>query len=508
MPRGRLFRAALALGLAGSAIAAPAASAQLDEVNTKRLRDAVTINGMMAHERALQSIANMNGGTRASGTPGYDASVAYVKGRLERAGYDVTEQEFEFPFFRDLADPTLTVGATEYETATFQFSGSGTVTGTVIPALDNIVPIDPASPPSTSNAGCEAADFEAPGDAPAIALIQRGTCTFEQKAANAQAAGYDAVIIFNEGQPGRTDLMAGTLGRIFTIPVIGLSYADGAALNEAAEAGDVTATVTTSTESDPNALTKNLIATSDRGNADEQVIVGAHLDSVVEGPGINDNGSGTSQNLEIAEEMSELGITPRRQLKFAFWGAEESGLLGSEHYVGNLAPDEVGQIYANLNFDMTASPNYVRFVYDGDGSDTPVAGPPGSGEIESLFTEYYASQGLASDPTEFSGRSDYGPFIAVGIPAGGLFSGAEVIKTAEQAAVYGGTAGIAYDPCYHQACDTIDNVNTKALGEFADAAAHATMTMVRSRSGLFEDGSRVARKKVRVNAKSGPNAVK
>jgi Zn-dependent M28 family amino/carboxypeptidase len=183
------------------------------------------------------------------------------------------------------------------------------------------------------------------------------------------------VIIFNEGQPGRTALTTGTLGRIFTIPVIGLSYADGAALHQQATAGPVTATVTTSTESDPNAVTKNVIATSDRGNADEKVIVGAHLDSVVEGPGINDNGSGTSQNLEIAEEISALDIRPRRQLVFAFWGAEESGVLGSEHYVESLSPDEVGRIYANLNFDMTASPNYVRFVYDGDGSDTPVAGP-------------------------------------------------------------------------------------------------------------------------------------
>jgi len=183
------------------------------------------------------------------------------------------------------------------------------------------------------------------------------------------------VIIFNEGQEGRTVLLDGTLGRPFTVPVIGLSFADGAALQAAATAGPVTATVSTSTESVLAATTTNVIATSDRGDEDEQVIVGAHLDSVVEGPGINDNGSGTSQNLEIAEEMAELNIRPRRQLKFAFWGAEESGLLGSEHYVDQLGPAGIGQVYANLNFDMTGLPNYVRFVYDGDGSDTPLAGP-------------------------------------------------------------------------------------------------------------------------------------
>ena len=231
---------------------------------------------------------------------------------------------------------------------------------------------------------------------------------------------------------------------------------------------------------------------------------------MVEGPGINDNGSGTSQNLEIAEEMSELGIKPRRQVKFAFWGAEESGLLGSEHWVENLTPSQVGQIYANLNFDMTGSPNFVRFVYDGDGSDTPDtgAGPAGSGQIEALFNDYFASQGLATEPTAFDGRSDYGPFIATGIPAGGLFSGAEGVKTEEQAAIYGGTAGLAYDPCYHQACDTINNLSTTVLGQFADASAHATLTLARSKSGFFEDGSRVASRSLKVKAQTGDTAVK
>jgi Zn-dependent M28 family amino/carboxypeptidase len=118
-----------------------------------------------------------------------------------------------------------------------------------------------------------------------------------------------------------------------------------------------------------------------------------------------------------------------------------------------------------------------------------VEGPAGSGQIESVFTDYFASQGLESAPTQFSGRSDYGPFIAVGIPAGGLFSGAEGVKTEEEAAIYGGTAGEAYDPCYHEACDDFDNISTKALSEMGDAAAHATWTLARSRSGFFEDGS-------------------
>ena len=135
---------------------------------------------------------------------------------------------------------------------------------------------------------------------------------------------------------------------------------------------------------------------------------------------------------------------------------------------------------------MLGSPNFVRFVYDGDGSataDPDDAGPAGSAEIEQTFLSYFASQGLATAPTAFDGRSDYGPFIAVGIPAGGLFSGAEGIKTAAQAAIFGGVAGEAYDRCYHQACDTISNVNSVGLDQLADGAAHATAVYAYAKSG-------------------------
>jgi Zn-dependent M28 family amino/carboxypeptidase len=294
-------RAGLVLGVAASIACASTASAQLDEVNTKKLREGVTVNGILQHERAFQTIANLNGGTRASGTPGYRASVDYVKARLQRAGYRVTEQQFTFPFFRDLAPAELSQvspEARDYETGTFQYSGSGEVTGGLVPATNNELP-PPEEPGST--AGCDPGDF-APASAtdPEIALVQRGTCTFEQKAANAQAAGYDAVIIFNEGQEGRTELFTGTLGRPFDIPVVGLSFEEGAALDAAASEGDVVVRVFASTETDLEARTWNLIAQSRRGHASEQVIVGAHLDSVVEGPGINDNGSGTAAILEIA----------------------------------------------------------------------------------------------------------------------------------------------------------------------------------------------------------------
>jgi Zn-dependent M28 family amino/carboxypeptidase len=473
----------------------------IDDVNTSKLRKAVTVSGILQHERALQRIANKYDGTRASGTPGFDASADYVVKKLRKAGYKVKKQEFTFPFTRDLAPGELseiTPEAKDIETATFQYSGSGEITGRVIATNDIQIPPGPTA--SSSNSGCEAADFPAAPTEPAIALIQRGTCTFEDKVDNAKAAGYEAVIIFNEGQPGRTELLTGTLGKPKDIPAVGISFEDGAALySDTTKAGTATARVFTSTENDPNRKTVNVIADSPKGKIKGQtIVVGAHLDSVTAGPGINDNGSGTSTILEIAEQLKALGYTKKlqRQVRFAFWGAEEPGLLGSQYYVDNLKDAQIEKIYANLNFDMLGSPNYVRFVYDGDGSDTPDAGPPGSAGIEEIFTSYLKSQGLASEPTAFDGRSDYGPFIAAGIPAGGLFSGAEGEKTAEEAAIYGGTAGVAYDSCYHQACDTINNLSTKALSELGDAAADATLTLALSKSGLYEDGSRHAQVKV------------
>ena len=501
----RAMAATAAVILTGALIATAPAQARdqraagPDDVNTSKLTKAVTVNGIMKHQRQFQTIANENGGNRASGLSGYDESASYVARQLRRAGYDVKKQTFTFPFFREVDPATLTQltpQETNFETATFTYSGSGDVSGTVVPIDVQIPP--PATPGSTS--GCEASDFDPAPSEQSIALIQRGTCAFEVKVDNAEAAGYDAVIIFNEGQEGRTDLLVGTLGNPKDIPVVGLSFDDGAALAADAESG-ATARVTTNTEADLERETVNVIAdlpsSSTPKNPDEVVVVGAHLDSVSEGPGINDNGSGSATILETAKQMAELNMTkkPVRPVRFAFWGAEELGLLGSEHYVSNLSDANRAKIYANLNFDMLGSPNYVRFVYDGDGSETDPAGPPGSGEIEKVFTDFFASKGLASEPTEFSGRSDYGPFIAVGIPAGGLFSGAEGVKTAEQAATYGGTAGEAYDPCYHQACDTITNLNMDALHELGDAAAHATGVMTQSKAGLFPDGSRVAQRK-------------
>jgi Zn-dependent M28 family amino/carboxypeptidase len=206
------------------------------------------------------------------------------------------------------------------------------------------------------------------------------------------------------------------------------------------------------------------------------------------GPGIQDNGSGSAAILEIAIQMAELGIEPENKVRFAWWGAEESGLVGSTFYVNQLTARDVKDIALNLNFDMIGSPNFVRFVYDGDGSDTPLAGPNGSANVEQVYLDYFAEQGLPTEATPFDGRSDYGPFLAVGIPVGGLFTGANGIKTAAEVEIYGGAAGEQYDPCYHLACDTFDNISLEALDQMSDAAAHSVLTFAMTTSSVNGTG--------------------
>jgi Zn-dependent M28 family amino/carboxypeptidase len=309
-----------------------------------------------------------------------------------------------------------------------------------------------------------------------VALIQRGTCTFVEKQENAEQAGAAAVIIFNDGFPDRT-LGVWTDASGQDIPVLNAATTVGQELAGGVESGATGRRVDVSVDWRPGTYeTANVIADSTGGDPGNVIAVGAHLDSVGPGPGINDNGSGTATILEIAEQMS--GVSSRNRVRFLWFGAEESGLLGSTHYVESLSAAERGRIRAMLNFDMLGSPNFVRFVYDGDNSTGEGAvGPEGSDQIEAMFLDYFGSQGLPTEPTAFDGRSDYGPFIEAGIPAGGLFSGAEGIKTAAQAAVFGGTPGQPYDPCYHQGCDTLDNLNSTSLEQLGDGAAHATISL-------------------------------
>lgn len=483
MLKDQLRRVPQAIAVVSVAVSLPAQAAT--SIDTYTLREAVTVEGVRSHQAAFQAAADAHGGTREASSPGYQASVDYIVEQMTAAGYDVAIQDFDYPFFEENIAATLEQLAptpTVYEYfgttgfATMTYSGSGNVTA-VAEGVDLVLP--PAPDANTSTSGCEASDFTAftPGN---IAVIQRGSCSFAVKAQNAQDAGASGVIIFNEGQPGRTDNFLGTLGEPgFTVPVVGAAFDVGADL----AAGGVEVSMMVDADSEIR-TTSNIIADSTSGREDRVVLVGAHLDSVSEGPGIQDNGSGSAAILETALQMARQEISPRNRVRFAWWGAEEAGLLGSQYYVDNLSQREIKDIALNLNFDMIGSPNYVRFVYDGDGSDTPLAGPNGSKTIESVFLEYFEAMSLPVEPTAFDGRSDYGPFIAVGIPAGGLFTGAEGIKTPDQASLYGGTAGEQYDPCYHSACDTFDNISLEALDQMSDALAHSVLTFAMTTSAV------------------------
>ena len=225
----------------------------------------------------------------------------------------------------------------------------------------------------------------------------------------------------------------------------------------------------------------NVIAELEGKNTDNVVMAGAHLDSVIEGPGINDNGSGSAALLETALLMANLN--PENTLRFAWWAGEEQGLLGSADYVAGLSQAERDRIALYMNYDMVGSPNYIFMVYDADEStfEAPVVVPAGSEAIEDVYESYYTALGIPYDDTEFSGRSDYEAFILAGIPSSGLFTGAEV--TEDRGA--GGDLGWhrlvrQFDPCYHEACDTIENVNAYALDVNSDLIAFAMLTFAYS----------------------------
>ncbi len=424
----------------------------------RKLLGCVTLDGVRAHQLKLRDIAVANNGTRVSGTKGYDDSADYAEKVFRDAGYMVTTQTFQFQSFIELPGTSLSrtapAPAASIPANIASYSGSGDVTAAV-----SVLP---------TITGCNAADF-AGFPAGNIALISRGACTFATKATNAAAAGAAAVVIYNNAAGPANFTLSDTFA--LNIAVVAVEQAVGGQL--AATPGLVLAVKTSTLRG--LATTRNVIAESKGGDADNIVMVGAHLDSVDDGPGIQDNGSGSAAILEVAVQMGK--VKPRNKLRFALWGAEESGLVGSTRYVEGLVPAEKDKIALYLNFDMIGSPNHVFFIYDGDNSDGVGAGPGpvGSTGIEKTFETFYNKKGVPFKGTDFDGRSDYGPFIAAGIPAGGLFTGAEGLKTAAEAEVWGGIAGTAYDPCYHLACDNYGNINLFALDVNSDAVAYATL---------------------------------
>jgi Zn-dependent M28 family amino/carboxypeptidase len=472
---------ALALATVGLAVAcsssapapappapAPTTAPAPDQGLPGRLVGDVTGDGAFGHLEELQRIADANGGNRALGTPGYDGSVDYVARTLRDAGYTVETPEFSARSF-SVQDVRLTVDGTAISATALSFS-PGTPAGGVTGPLAVI--------PQDATSGCEAEDFTGI-PAGAVVLVRRGTCPFGQKSTTAAGARAAAVLVANNAD-GPLD--QATLGDVTgALPTAGLSKADGDAL--AGRAGAPVNLVLATTVEERRS--RNVIAQTTTGNPDNVVMAGAHLDSVPAGPGINDNGSGTASLLETAVR---LGGAPAvtNAVRFGFWGAEEEGLIGSTRYVGELSEADREKIALYLNLDMVGSPNAAYLAYDGDNSDNVGAGPgpEGSATVERVLLEQLATTGVTGEGTDFDGRSDYGPFIAAGIPAGGLFTGAEEIMTPEQAQRWGGTAGQPYDRCYHQACDRIDGIDRTALDRNTDAVAGTIARFALSTEGL------------------------
>ncbi|HSC29679.1 MAG TPA: M20/M25/M40 family metallo-hydrolase [Vicinamibacterales bacterium] len=472
----------------------------------QKLLECIRLGEVRDHQAAFQAIADANGGNRFAGLSGHNASVDYVVETLENAGYDPEVQEFEYLAF-SVAGPSalqqIAPNARTYvegvDFGAITQTDPGDVTAAVT-AVDLQLGLG-----NTSTSGCEAGDF-AGFPTGNIALLQRGTCTFELKAENAAAAGAVGIVIFNQGNTAAVDRnnipgVTLTANNTSGIPVLGTTYALGAELANTAGLR-MRVFANTLREILP---TFNVIAEKTGVNDDNVVMAGAHLDSVLAGPGINDNGSGSAAILEAAEQLAH--VDTQNTVRFAWWSAEESGLVGSTNYVNGLSQAEKERIALYLNFDMVGSPNYIFMTYDADESsfDAPVPVPPGSTQIEDVFESFYTLRNEPYDDAEFSGRSDYQAFIVNGIPAGGLFTGAEVPKTAAQAAIWGGTVGAQFDPCYHQACDTFANNNDHALEVNADAIGFAILTYAFSTESVNGvPGTKVPGGKFPIPAPSGP----
>lgn len=437
------------------------------------LRDGISGDAVFAHLTELQKIADAHGGNRALGSPGYDASVDYVVQTLQDSGFDVQTPEFEvrLPFAED---PKVTVGGVGVPAKPLLFTigtEPGGVSGPLVPArADDDTP------------GCTADDYDGLPVDGAVVLVDRGHCPFGDKQAVAAERGAVALIVANTVDE---DEMGGTLGEDtdVKIPVVSVTKSEGARLR--AQPGPTTITLDAGVRIERS---RNVIAQTATGSTADVVMVGAHLDGVPEGPGINDNASGVAAVLETARQ---LGSAPdiSNAVRFGFWGAEEVGLRGSRAYLASLDVDELKNIAVYLNLDMVGSSNAGYFTYDGDQSSAPDPNrppprtPEGSAGVERTLVGALAEADIEAEDVNLEGRSDNDGFTRAGVPAGGLFTGGSEKKTAEQAERWGGTADEPFDPYYHKDDDNVDNIDRTALEINSAAAAYAVGIYAQDQQG-------------------------
>eukprot|EP00054_Salpingoeca_dolichothecata_P016961 m.100624 g.100624 ORF g.100624 m.100624 type:complete len:541 (-) comp22241_c0_seq2:47-1669(-) len=483
--RYALFIALFLLIAAGVVIAVLFTVALKDDKKSKgseALASAMTARNIMSHLYELEEISknftseSNTVGCRSSIT-GYNASAEYILARLAETDFNVTTVPFQIASFSNIGPNSLTLlegtGTVEkryQETTDFlimQYSGAGNVTA----ELDYMTSV-----------GCVESDWD--GLSGKIVIVPRGNCSFYEKAVQGYAAGAVGIIFANIDD-GPLNSRANGEGPYDMIPLPMMTVTNSFSLDLMTDVdlvraanGTLAANMQVITSIDYT-NTYNIICDTPYGRDDQVIVVGSHLDSVEAGPGINDNGSGSAVNLELALQLFRLRLAIENKIRFAWWGAEELGLLGSKAYVRLLnetQPEELGKIALNLNFDMLGSPNPYRGVYDGSSANSgdnnygeKVAN--GSTVIQNLFESRFTQKGLNFSLSPFDGRSDYGPFIEKQIPAGGLFTGAEKIKDADERELYGGLANAAYDPCYHAYCDTAANIDQTTLQDMADVAA-------------------------------------
>ena len=430
----------------------------------RKLTPCIRTDDLWRHMRAFQAIANANPGpdghpSRNSGEPGYKASVDYVAKVMRQAGYDVTVQTYKFFYFAYTGVPTFSeVSPTSHDYTIVSEWNSGQSTGSTTAALQPAGGIVvPPTPTPSSASGCAANDFAGfvPGR---VALVQRGTCSFGTKVLNAQAAGASGVVIFNEGNPGRTDVFNGSMAdsagnRIVpTIPVAFTSFATGSDLltqyNTAVTAGTAPPTMSIAIKAvvNPNADDYNVIADSRGGDPNHVVVVDAHLDAIY-GAGILDNASGSATILDIAQMMRK--VRPLNKLRFIWFGGEELGLLGSAAYVNSLSPTDLAKIGYDLDADVTATRNYVVGVLDPAGVDlfgrtVSTTFPPQVYQPSTVARDqgirYFDSIGLNNELFSPVGTDAF-TFNQAGIPASGVLTGQDCCKTAQDVALFGGSPG-------------------------------------------------------------------
>ena len=423
---------------------------------------------MFAHLRKLQEIADANGGNRAEGTPGFTASIDYVSQQLRDKGFDVQTPEFERLGPTHGGNPNVMVAGRRFAAIQASLLKTTPAGGLKAPTLR------PAR-----LAGCATADYAGRSMAGAIAVVDDTGCSIVVKQNIALKQGAVGLLVISVARPSPVGLFTAGYFRQLTVPVGIIDRATDAALLK------TTAPVQLTLDSQTDLITsRNVVAQTKTGSSSDVVLVGAHLDSIARAPGINDAGTGVAAVLETARQ---LGSSPRiaNAVRFVFWGAEETGQEGATQYVDALSADQLADIAMYLNFDSIGSVNPGYFTYDGDQSAkvsaTPV--PDGSAGIERALSGYLSLAGVRPADMPLGEATDYHPFLAAGVPVGGITTGTAQRKTAIQARLWGGKSGAPFDPNYHTPRDDIDNVDPHALSIVGPVVAQTVGAYAQSIDG-------------------------